>query len=206
MEIWKSWCCGSKRGWAEKIEWGALRFCIVCGLATFTPHCTWLKMSRLVLVSDCCCDSDCGSCLWHYSYASLTFGIVRGAHRENESNWEREKDGEIVPANDSQRPFSESQQVLKAAHSSSTCRHTQLMNKLQLQLHLPSNLPWKLELSLALFLSLVLLAVTVGCSPLPLPLRRKTKPAAMHFLPNARIRIPYTFATASTMLCSAQFA
>lgn len=100
--------------------------------------------------------------------------------------------------NDSQRPFSESQQVLKAAHSSSTCRHTQLMNKLQL--------PWKLELSLALFLSLVLLAVTVGCSPLPLPLRRKTKPAAMHFLPNARIRIPYTFATASTMLCSAQFA
>lgn len=108
--------------------------------------------------------------------------------------------------NDSQRPFSESQQVLKAAHSSSTCRHTQLMNKLQLQLRLPSNLPWKLELSLALFLSLVLLAVTVGCSPLPLPLRRKTKPAAMHFLPNARIRIPYTFATASTMLCSAQFA
>lgn len=45
--------------------------------------------------------------------------------------------------------------------------------------------------SLSLSLCLVLVAVTVGCSPLPLPLRSRTKAAAMHFLPNARIRIPY---------------
>lgn len=45
--------------------------------------------------------------------------------------------------------------------------------------------------SLSPSLSLVLVAVIVGCSPLPLPLRSRTKAAAMHFLPNARIRIPY---------------
>lgn len=112
--------------------------------------------------------------LWHCWRRESTRVIGRGSRTEKLSPLQRPNDA---------------QQVLKAAHSSRTCRHTQLMNKLQLQLQLPSNLPCKPSLSRSL--CLVLVAVTVGCSPLPLPLRSRTKAAAMHFLPNARIRIPY---------------